>query len=367
MKIVIIAGILCATLACACQKAGDARSKQRSAGVSAKPAPGAPKTAAVTATTTDELRLPSDHVVARWNDGELTYGQVHAASAAEFRKLKNKYLQDLHGLEQQQAQTEAVRRLVDGAAAAAGKKPEAYLEVAAGNPVVTAEEVKAFWKENLEPQGRPFTSDLDLRLRQHLSNQKKQANVSAAIEGMMTKAGLKLDVPPPAFDVVKFDLANHPMKGNPDAKVTVVEFSDFQCPYCSRAAPAALDLVKAYPDDVRVFFFHYPLGFHQQAMPAAIAAQCGNLQGKFWPIHDRIFAAPQQLTRDRFVDYAKQESLDVPAFEKCLDDPAARAFVEADMAQGEAAGVSGTPSFYIDGVPFAKGIPTVEDLKAHVQ
>lgn len=120
----------------------------------------------------------------------------------------------------------------------------------------------------------------------------------------------------------------------------------------------------AYPDDVKVYFLHYPLSFHQKAMPAAIASECAHKQGKFWEMHDELFAAQQNLGDEHFLNAAKTKGLDLVAFESCLKDPAVGATIKRDMAQGEAAGVQGTPSFYINGVRYEQGVPTVDAVRA---
>jgi protein-disulfide isomerase len=140
-----------------------------------------------------------------------------------------------------------------------------------------------------------------------------------------------------------------PARGGRDAKVTVVEFSDFQCPFCSRAVPAVKQLEKEFPGEVRVVWKHLPLPFHPNAMPAAIAAEAARQQGKFWEMHDRLFEGQQSLSDAAYTKNAKDLGLDLGRFERAMKDPATRARVEEDAKAAAAAGVSGTPTFLVDG------------------
>jgi len=232
-------------------------------------------------------------------------------------------------------------------------------------PEVSDAEVASFYEANAKQSGQPLEA-IKPRIVQYLGQQKQQQAVQKEIERLKSEAGVKIDLPAPEMEAAQFDLAGKPFKGKADAKLTVVEFSDFQCPYCARAVSGVEELVKAYPDDVKVYFLHFPLNFHQSARPAAIASNCAHRQGKFWPFHDKIFEKQSALGDQLYADIAKEIGLDADGFTKCLGDPAVASEVERDMKQGEAAGVQGTPSFYINGIPHAQGIPSPEDLKQYL-
>jgi protein-disulfide isomerase len=145
------------------------------------------------------------------------------------------------------------------------------------------------------------------------------------------------------------DLKEVPIKGPEKAKVTLVEFSDFQCPFCKRVNPTLAEIEKTYGDKVRIAFKHLPLPMHPQAVPAAIASEAARRQGKFWPMHDKLFADQQNLTDETFLRYAKELGLDEARFKKDVADPAVRAKVEADSREANTLGVNGTPGFFING------------------
>ena len=145
-------------------------------------------------------------------------------------------------------------------------------------------------------------------------------------------------------------LAGSPASLGPaTAKVTVVEFSDFQCPYCAQAHETVHQLRERYPDQVRIVFRHFPLAFHEHARLAAQASLAAHAQGKFWPFHDRLFAQQHALDRKSLEGYAQELGLDVAAFKKGLDENAFDAQLEADMALGRSVRVDGTPTMFING------------------
>jgi protein-disulfide isomerase len=140
-----------------------------------------------------------------------------------------------------------------------------------------------------------------------------------------------------------------PAWGPADAKVTIVEFSDFECPFCSRAADVEKKLKEKYSDRVRFVFRQFPLSFHPNAMPAAIASLEANAQGKFWEVHDGLFANQKSLSRETIEKVCQDAGLDMVALKKALDENKFEDVAKADMKLGEEVGVQGTPSLFVNG------------------
>jgi len=143
-----------------------------------------------------------------------------------------------------------------------------------------------------------------------------------------------------------------PSKGDENAPVTIIEFSDYQCPFCSRFYSQTLPQIqKKYIDTGKVRFVYrdFPLSIHPQAVPAAIAANCAGEQGKYWEYHNKIFDNQRSLSESNYLQWAEDLGLDKNAFATCLKDPKQKAEVQKDFADGSAAGVSGTPAFFING------------------
>lgn len=150
-------------------------------------------------------------------------------------------------------------------------------------------------------------------------------------------------------DPVAIPIDGAPFRGLGTAPITVVEFSDFQCPYCALAAPKALAIVAAYPETVRLVFKQFPLDMHSQANLAAQAALAAHAQGRFWPLHDRMFANFRQISRPNILKWAAECGMDTIRFERDLNSGRFRAEVEKEVREGENAGVMGTPTFFING------------------
>jgi protein-disulfide isomerase len=161
---------------------------------------------------------------------------------------------------------------------------------------------------------------------------------------------------------VKIDISGSPVKGPADAKVTIVEFSDFQCPYCRRGYETMEQLAKAYPKDVKIVFKHFPLPFHNEAEPASKAAWAAQQQGKFWEYHEELFKNQDKLGAEYYVELAKSLKLDVDKFKKDMASEAAAKQIKVDTEIGQKNGIQGTPGFFVNGVA-VKGAYPAEHFK----
>lgn len=161
---------------------------------------------------------------------------------------------------------------------------------------------------------------------------------------------------------VNVDIAHSPVKGPADAKVTIIEFSDFQCPYCKKGKDVVDRLLAEYPKDVKVAFKHLPLPMHPEAKPSAAASIAAQKQGKFWEFHDQLFSNQHGLGKDLYEKIAKDLGLDLEKFKKDMNDPETMKLVEADAALAEKHGIQGTPGFFVGGVP-VKGAYPIEYFK----
>jgi protein-disulfide isomerase len=156
-----------------------------------------------------------------------------------------------------------------------------------------------------------------------------------------------------------------PALGSTDAEVEIVEFSDFQCPFCSRVWPTLQQVREEYGDDVRIVFKHLPLRIHPKAPAAHAAAEAAHRQGKFWEMHDAIFANPRELSPEQFEKYAQEIGLDVAKFKTDVASPDVKARVDADQSEAAKLGVSGTPSFFING-RYLSGAQPFEEFKKRI-
>jgi len=183
-------------------------------------------------------------------------------------------------------------------------------------------------------------------IRQLLVQERTQAVYGTYIDSLKRKTPVRVTLDPPRRTVAAADGA---VQGPANAPIELIEFSDFQCPYCLRAHPVIKQVLSTYGDKIRFVYRNYPLPNHPNARPAAEAAQCAAEQGKFWPYHDRLFADQSKLANDDLKRTAAELGMNAGQFNACFDTHKYQARIEADVRAGNEAGVSGTPAFYVNG------------------
>lgn len=222
-------------------------------------------------------------------------------------------------------------------------------EIEAKVPTVTPEQVKTFYEANKNRIRQPLDK-IASRIEAYLQQQEREKREHTFVRELRQHYKVTVALRPPTIDVSSDD---DPFMGPTDASVTIIEFSDFQCPYCRRVQPALKKLMKEYEGRVKLVFRDFPLRrIHPQAQKAAEAAQCAADQNKFWPYHDKLFATSSLFPHD-LKNYAKELGLDTKQFDACLDSNKHAQEVEKDLKDGEKAGVSATPSFFVNGQPLS--------------
>jgi protein-disulfide isomerase len=149
--------------------------------------------------------------------------------------------------------------------------------------------------------------------------------------------------------VVDINVDDAPTRGSVMAPVTIVEFSDFECPFCGRAHGPLGEAVDDFPGQVRLIFRHFPLSSHEHAAGAAVAAEAAGAQGKFWEMHDLLFEHQTELEPADLRRYAESLRLDMARFQTDFEDPELRARVERSRAEGQRVGINSTPTIYVNG------------------
>ena len=198
-----------------------------------------------------------------------------------------------------------------------------------------------------DPNTAQLASDMAVIKKQQAEVLQKLNALEVAVKGRPAQAAPP--APPLPQGPFTVPAKNASVLGNPNAPTVIVAWSDFQCPFCSKITP----IVNATLEDPEVkgkvsfVFKQFPLGFHKQALPAARAALAAGRQGKFFEMHDKIFANQPQLADDKYVGWAKELGLNISKFEKDMADPAIEAQIKAEMEEGAKVGVRGTPSLYI--------------------
>jgi len=290
-----------------------------------------------------------DAVLATVGDRQITQREVD-------QEILQRILRSVDATKLYEWRKDAINDMVDNyllerAAKKAGMSSDEFVrhEISAKGGAVTEADARKYYdqhKAQIQAQtNRPFDQikpQLIAALQQQQDTQRR--------EQLMAK--LKADEPVKILLVqprVKVESAGHPWIGGKDAPVTIVEFSDFQCPFC-RAAEASVKTIKEkYGDKIRLVYLDFPLGMHAHAMDAARAGRCAGEQGKFWEFHDAMFANQSKLAPVDLKAQAKQLGLDTKAFDTCFDANKYDVPIRKDMSQGTSLGVTATPTFFING------------------
>lgn len=296
------------------------------------------------------------NVLAKVGDTEITESEVEELVASEMIKIRNDRYQAL-----QKGLNDAVAdRLIDLEAAARGVSREELIEAEVTSKAgeVTEGEIDAFYEARKDQIRAPKENVVE-QIRQYLAQQRGATIFTEFIGGLEDKYGVERYLSAPRIEVAS---EGFPAKGAESAQVTIVEFSDFECPYCARVLPSLDRVMEEYGDSVRLVFRQFPLNsIHPRAQKAAEASLCAADQGKFWEMHDAMFADQKGLTVDQLKEKAAGLELDSAAFDACLDDGTYADRVAADLQAGAAAGVTGTPAMFVNGL-FVNGAVPYEQL-----
>jgi len=239
-------------------------------------------------------------------------------------------------------------KLIDIEAKARGVETTALIdkEITSKIQSVTDADVSAWYDANKSRVQGASLEQVRAPIRNLLTQQRTATVYQGFVEQLKLKTPVRMMLEPPRQKVAT---ADSPAQGPADAPIELVEFSDFQCPFCLRAHPTVKQVLSTYGNKVRFVYRNYPLPSHPNARPAAEAAQCANEQGKFWPYHDQLFARGGRLSDAELKTAAGEVGLDAAAFDRCVATHKYKADVDADIAAGDEAGVTGTPAFYING------------------
>lgn len=219
-------------------------------------------------------------------------------------------------------------------------------EISAKVIAPTELDVAAWYKANQQRLQAGATIDqVREPIRNLLTQERTQDIRQRYFASLRAKASVSIALDPPR---AKIDAAGRPTRGPSSAPIEIVEFSDFQCPFCQGAFPTVTQVLNTYGDKVRFTYRHYPLPNHPEARPAAEASACAAEQNKFWEFHDRLFTQGK-LTGADLKQHAAALGLDTTQFNNCVDSRKFQKDVEADLAAGNSVGVNGTPAFFING------------------
>lgn len=284
-------------------------------------------------------------VVATVGDVKITEAQLLEASSNELAEIRQKEYEiksrNLQGLIQQ--------ALIDKEATARGITSADLLkaEVEDKTAPTTKEEKDRLYDQNKARLGGRTREDMEAQLESAVMNQHENQRRQAFLSELQAKADVKVLLDPPR---TKIDVpADAFAMGPTNAPVTIVEFSDYQCPFCRRAHPTVQQLLADYGDKIRFVYRDYPLSFHPRAMPASIAARCAADQDKFWEMHTNLMEVQGDLSDADLTKRAADLGLNAETFASCFSSKKYQDSIQSDFQAGASVGVTGTPAFFING------------------
>jgi protein-disulfide isomerase len=291
-----------------------------------------------------------DTVVARIGDVAVTSAELEEAWRLNDASSRLRMLQDLYDTRRRALDVLVGERLVDREAAARGMTREELLEVElpARTIEVTDGEIDLIYERNADRFPGRTLEQMRPEIRAVLEQQRPLQALHAymnELRGLADDVSVLLEAPRHAVEA----LAEDPVRGPDTAPVELIEFSDFDCPYCKRATETVERLMEQFEGQIRFVYKDYPLPSHPNAFKAAEAGNCAHEQGRFWELHDTMFASQGELGVDALKGYAADLGLDPDAFNECLDSGRHAATVDRDMRIGMSHGVASTPTLFLNG------------------
>jgi protein-disulfide isomerase len=295
-------------------------------------------------------RLAPTDVVATVGATPITLAEVDdramQRSSADFGG--SKLVQALYLARREALEDLISARLMNAEAKARGIDPADLVEKEISNhaPTPTEADIALWYQTNpARVQGAALAQVHD-PIKALLIQQGMAQAHDAFIATLKEKIPVTVSLEPPRQKVAA---AGHPSKGPNDAPIELIEFSDFQCPFCQRANPTVEQVLKTYGDRIHFVYRHFPLPNHPNARPAAEAAACADEQGRFWQYHDQLFANASRLTDADLKQHAAAAGLDAGRFRACVDGHRSKERVDQDIKEANDVGVTGTPAFFING------------------
>ena len=299
-----------------------------------------------------------DDVAARVGDSVVTLADLEDAWNEADPRGRLEQLQDLYEARRRVLDDVVGNRLIEREAEARGVGRDELLEaeLPARTEAVTDAQIDRIYEVNRDRLGGRTLEEMRPEIRSLLERQQP----AQALRRYMTELRRAADdivitLPPPRQEIELS--AGDRSKGPADAPVVIVEFSDFECPYCQQATATMDALLERYPDEIRFVYKDFPLPNHPNAFKAAEAGHCAHDQGQFWPFHDKLFATPDALDVESLKAYADELGLDADAFAACLEDDRHAESVNDEMDAGRRLGASSTPTLFINGRPVFGALP----------
>lgn len=320
------------------------------------------RAAAPTPTATPPPPQAGEPEVLATVDGDpVTLDDLDQAVRDQIASIEAQYLRQRQTVLHQTVQQAVFDRVVEKEAARRGIDKSKLLEEINSDVQVSDADMRAWYEENKSRiSGRSYEM-ISSQIHEYLVAQQTQEARQTFMEDFEDQ--VSYFVGPYRVNI---ETEGFPAAGPADAPVTLVEFSDFECPYCGQFVSTLEQVQSEYGDKVRVVFRQFPLSIHPNAPKAAEASLCANEQGKFWEMHDLMFQDQRTLHPPALKQKAGQLGIDQGAFDQCLDSGKYAEQVEADTRAGMVAGVTGTPSLFVNGIPMPSGAQPYDAVAAFI-
>ena len=298
--------------------------------------------------------------IATWDGGELSYTDGVKMAQGQLIQLEAEYLTSTYQTAMQSIEQTVLEQLLE-LETTAGKfaSQDDLLKQEVEDKVIepTQSEIEAMYEQfKSRLQGMDLASASPL-VREQLLRQKQGERFQVYIEELKTKYNVKITLPYPDLPRQEVSADDDPFLGTDGAPIEIIQFAEFQCPYCGKVGDTMEKLLAEYPGKLKIVYRDFPLGFHDRAIPAAIAANCAGEQDKYWDMHGILMKNQTKLQDTDLAGFAKEVGVDMDKWSTCLKDPAQEAEVKKDMEDASAVGVTGTPAFFINGVLLSGAVP----------
>lgn len=300
--------------------------------------------------------------VASWKGGSISSTDLDKSLEIELIQIESEYLNSRFEARKNGLDAEVAEKLMDAEVAKRKLASiEALLKAEVEDKVSepTEAEIQQFYMMMKQRLRGASLEEVRPQLVEGIRQRAQAERFQAFIGELYVSYDVQLTLPRPDVPRIPISADDDPSIGPDDAAITIIQFAEFQCPYCGRAKEVVDQLMEKYPGKVRMVFRDFPLSFHDRAIPAAVAANCAGEQDKYWPMYDVLMANQRALSEADLTKYATNLELDLAKWNTCREDPAQEAEVQKDFEDGSKAGVTGTPAFFVNGI-FLNGAQPIE-------
>ena len=319
-----------------------------------------------TADTTQVDKKTESGPVATWSNGSISEKELDESLKTELLKLESEYVSGRYDTRLEGLEAMVSEKILEAEVEKRGLSDvtallTAEIDAKIGEP--TDAEITQFYAMMARRLGGRPLDEVRPVIVQEITRRATAERFQTFLTEMRDAYGVKITLPRPEVPRIPVSVDDDPSIGPDDAPITIVQFAEFQCPYCGRAKQVIDQVMKKYEGKVRMVYRDFPLSFHDRAIPAAVAANCAGEQGKYWEMYDKLMSNQRALSEEDLTGHATALELDMDKWNTCRKDPAQAEEVQKDFEDGTRAGVQGTPAFFINGI-FLNGAVPLEQFTA---